>query len=130
MRVLVNLVLFLLVAAAFAWWLRPYWGRWKRTFQTMRNTFRFVRQVRDATKTGRFNPRGATDFSAPNPDFSKASNQKTVDVTAKMTIKVGCPVCREMLSEAQIEALRTNSLRCPAMLQRGADCPYYGRSLN
>lgn len=121
MRFLVNLVLFLLVAAAFAWWLRPYWGRWKRAYQSLRNTFRFVRQVQQSAKNG-------GGFRA---DFGRSTTRdpKTVDVTPKMTVKVGCPVCKEMLSNAQLEALREGQLRCPAM-QQGANCPYYRKALN
>ncbi|MEY4531185.1 MAG: hypothetical protein RLZZ156_1906 [Deinococcota bacterium] len=132
MRILVNLVLFFIVAAAFAWWLRPYWGRWKRLYQGAKNTFKFVRQVRDATKNGGFTVRGGTDFlRTGQTDFSQArKNPKTVDVTPKMTVKVGCPVCKEMLSEAQLEAMRSGGVRCPAMIQNGANCPYYGRTLN
>ena len=145
MRILVNLVLFFIVAAAFAWWLRPYWGRWKRLYQGAKNTFKFVRQVRGATKNGGFTVRGGTDFSRTGQtdfsrtgqtDFSRtgqtnsAKNPKTVDVTPKMTVKVGCPVCKEMLSEAQLEAMRSGGVRCPAMIQKGANCPYFGRTLN
>jgi hypothetical protein len=122
-RFLINLALFLLVAAAFAWWLRPYWGRWKKLYQNARNTLKFVQQVRDATKNVTV---------TKGSDFSRtASGQgKTVDVTPKMTIKVGCPVCKEMLSEAQQAAMRSGSVRCPAMIHQGANCPYYGRALN
>ncbi len=122
---------FVLFAAAFAWWLRAYWGRWQRMYQGVLKTFKFMRQVRDATKSGGFTVRG-TGFggSQNNPDFSKTRQDKTVDVNAKMTVKVGCPVCQEMLSEAQLEAMRTSQLRCPAMIERNVGCPYYGRSLN
>jgi hypothetical protein len=161
-RVLINLLLFLLVAGAFALWLRPYWGRWKRMYQGFRNTLRFVRQVRDTVKTGKNGGgfRVPTDFgqardntgfgqardntgfgqardntgfgqARDNTGFGQARGRadKTVDVTPKMTVKVGCPVCQEMLSSAQLEALRQGQLRCPAM-QQGANCPYYGKALN
>ncbi len=124
MRLLINLILFLLVAAAFAWWLRPYWRRWQKIYQTARNAFKFVRQVRDGTV------RGADFSSQQNRQSSSQQQAKTVDVMPKMSIKVGCPVCQEMLSEAQLEAMRASQLRCPAMIQRSANCPYYGRSLN
>lgn len=123
MRFLLNVVLFLAVAAAFIWWLRPYWGRWQRAYRSARGAFKFVKQVRDATKNGRgFSVGGTADYAKAAP--------KTVDVTAKMSLKVGCPICQEMLSEAQVQALRSQAIRCPAMQQRGADCPYYARSLN
>lgn len=120
MRILINLFLFLLVAGTFAWWLRPYWQRWVRMYQTARNALKFVRQVRD----------GKTDFSSQQNRQSTSQQAKTVDVMPKMTVKVGCPVCREMLSEAQLEAMRASQLRCPAMIQGSTNCPYYGRSLN
>ncbi|MFN3266523.1 MAG: hypothetical protein ACK41E_06740 [Deinococcales bacterium] len=123
MRFLVNLVLFMLVAAAFVWWLRPYWGRWKRVYQSLRNTLRFVHQVQQSAKNGG-GFRVSTDFGR-----GAAADPKTVDATPKMTVKVGCPVCKEMLSHAQLEALRAGQLRCPAM-QQGANCPYYGKALN
>jgi hypothetical protein len=135
-RILINLVLFLLVAGAFALWLRPYWGRWKRMYQNLRNTLRFVRQVRDTVSQSRKNAGGfrvPTDFgqARDSTSFGQAQRHtdKTVDVTPKMTVKVGCPVCQEMLSSAQLEALRQCQLRCPAM-QQGANCPYYGKALN
>jgi hypothetical protein len=140
-RILINLVLFLLVTAAFVWWLRPYWGRWKRMYQSVRNTLRFVRQVRDTAKNGG-GFRVPTDFgqardgtgfgqARDGTGFGQARGRsdKTVDVTPKMSVKVGCPVCKEMLSSAQLEALRQCQLRCPAM-QQGATCPYYGKALN
>jgi hypothetical protein len=134
MRILINLLLFLLVAGAFALWLRPYWGRWKRMYQSVRNTLRFVRQVRDTVQSGKNGGgfRMPTDFGqARDGTFGQARGRsdKTVDVTPKMTVKVGCPVCQEMLSSAQLEALRQCQLRCPAM-QQGANCPYYGKALN
>ena len=90
MRFLVNLVLFFIVAAAFAWWLRPYWEGWKKIYQGAKNTFKFVRQIREVTKNGGFTVRGGTNFSKMGQtDFSK--NPKTVDVTPKMIVKVGCP---------------------------------------
>jgi hypothetical protein len=167
-RILINLVLFLLVTGAFVLWLRPYWGRWKRTYQSVRNTLRFVRQVCDTAKngggfrvptdfgqardstgfgqardsTGFGQARDSTGFgqARDSTGFGQARdgagfrqargrNDKTVDVTPKMSLKVGCPVCKEMLSSAQLEALRQCQLRCPAM-QQGASCPYYGKALN
>jgi hypothetical protein len=134
-RVLINFLLFLLVAGAFALWLRPYWGRWKRMYQGFRNTLRFVGQVRDTVSKTNKNGGGfrvPTDFGqAREGSFgqSRGRADKTVDVTPKMTVKVGCPVCKEMLSSAQLEALRQSQLRCPAM-QQGANCPYFGKALN
>jgi hypothetical protein len=139
-RILFNLVLFLLVAAAFALWLRPYWGRWRRAFESIRNTLRFVRQVQQSRKNGGGfrvptdfgQPRDSTGFGQPRDSTfgqPRGRSEKTVDVTPKMTVKVGCPVCKEMLSSAQLEALRQAELRCPAM-QQGANCPYYRKALN
>jgi hypothetical protein len=134
-RILINLVLFLLVVGAFALWLRPYWGHWKRMYQSLRNTLRFVRQVRDTVSQTRTNGGGfrvPTDFGQSRDGGlfdAQRRTDKTVDVTPKMTVKVGCPVCQEMLSSSQLEALRQCQLRCPAM-QQGASCPYYGKALN
>jgi hypothetical protein len=133
-RILINLVLFLLVAGAFALWLRPYWGRWKRMYHSVRNTLRFVRQVRDTVQGSKSGGgfRVPTDFGQTRDGGfgqTRGRADKTVDVTPKMTVKVGCPVCQEMLSSAQLEALRQCQLRCPAM-QQGANCPYYGKALN
>jgi hypothetical protein len=95
--------------------LRAYFRPVVRTFQTSRNIARMFRQAQQNTKDNvvrNFDARG-----------------KVVDVTAKPTLKIGCPICQEMLSEAQMNALRSRSIRCPAS-QQGSSCPYYGKALN
>ncbi len=123
MRFLFNVLLFIAVVAAFAWWFRAYWQRWGRMIRGAQNAFKFVKQVRDANKNGGFS------VSGRRPD-TQTQDAKTVNVTAKMSVKVGCPICKEMLSEAQVTALRSGSVRCEASRQHNLECPYFGRSLN
>ncbi len=115
MRFLINLLLFVIVAGALIYWLRGYFQPWIRTIRAFRGLARTIRQAQQ----------NARDNVVRNFD----ARGKVVDVTAKPTLKIGCPVCQEMLSEAQMNALRLKSVRCPASSQ-GASCPYFGKALN
>jgi hypothetical protein len=114
-RFLINLILFLVIAGALVYWLRSYFRPWVNTFRAFRGLSRTIRQAQ----------RNVKDNVVRNFD----SRGKVVDVSAKPTLKIGCPVCQEMLSEAQMNALRSKSIRCPAS-QQGSSCPYYGKALN
>jgi hypothetical protein len=129
----VNLVLFVAVFAVIAWWFRGYGPQLRRSFIRLRDTVRFFRRAsttfRDIrqgnARGGGFNPE---DFMRGSRSGSRAQ-EKVVDVTATQ-FKVVCPTCGDSLTEAQTNALRSRSLRCPGSGRVGRECPFYGRSLN
>jgi hypothetical protein len=132
-RFLVNLVLFVAVLAVIAWWFRGYGPQLRRSFIRLRDTVRFFRRVSTSFRDVRQgNPQRSGGF---NPeDFmrggrSRQVKEKIVDVTATQ-FKVVCPTCGDSLTEAQTNALRSRSLRCPGSGRVGHECPFYGRSLN
>jgi hypothetical protein len=140
-RFLVNLVLFVAVLAVIAWWFRGYGPQLRRSFIRLRDTVRFFRRAsatfRDLRQSGsRGGSTGGGAGGGFNPeDFMRGARpgsraqEKVVDVPATQ-FKVVCPTCGDSLTEAQTNALRSRSLRCPGSSRVGRECPFYGRSLN
>jgi hypothetical protein len=127
-RLLLNIVLFLLVLGVFVYWFRGYAPQIRRGWARLQNTIRLFRRAREAVRDvrgGRFNPRDFT--TGGSGTFSRSG--KVVDVKATQ-FKVVCPTCGDSLTEAQTTALRQRSVRCPGSSRVQQECPYYGRSLN
>ena len=130
-RVLVNLILFLVVLGVIAWWFRGYWPQLRRNYQRLRDTVRLISKARTVMRDARAG-RGqmnAQDFMRNVNTSRPRGDAKTVDVTPA-GFKVVCPVCGDSLSEAQTNALRVRGLRCPGSSRVQKECPYYGHSLN
>ncbi len=131
MRVLVNLILFLMVLGVIAWWFRGYWPGLRRNYQRLRDTVRMISKARAVVRdvrSGRVNPQDFMRDVSTSPARGRG-DAKTVDVTPA-GFKVVCPACGDSLSEAQTNALRVRGLRCPGSSRVGKECPYYGHSLN
>ena len=125
-----ELVIGLALLVWLAYWLRGYFPPVRRAFLQARQAFLMFQKVRNVIKNG------IPNQNFPGSDFSKqrsntASRGKTVDVTAKNELKIVCPVCNDALTDAQVLALRSRSLRCPGSSRVSRDCPFYGgRDLN
>jgi hypothetical protein len=140
---LFNLLLILVALGVIAWWFRGYAPGIRRMWRRARDTWRLLARVRGAVKDargGRFDPQDFMRQSGgPAPSrgsgAARGTATKTVDADAVQVQPVGgfkvvCPTCGDALSEAQVGALRTRSVRCPGANRVGRECPYYGRSLN
>jgi hypothetical protein len=113
-----------------AYWLRGYFPPVRRAFLQARQAFLMLQKMRNVIKNG------IPNQNFPGADFSTTrgaatTRGKTVDVNAKTELKIVCPVCNDALSDAQVLALRSRSLRCPGSARVSRDCPFYGgRDLN
>ena len=125
-----ELVIGLALLVWLAYWLRGYFPPVRRAFLQARQAFLMFQKVRNVIKNGIPNQ----NFPGQNSSNSRsntASRGKTVDVTAKNELKIVCPVCNDALTDAQVLALRSRSLRCPGSSRMSRDCPFYGgRDLN
>jgi hypothetical protein len=108
-----------------AYWLRAYFAPLRRFWRQARGMYQMFTQARTMLKNM------GSNQNIPNSRGSTASRGKVVDVTAKNELKIVCPVCNDALTDAQVLALRSRSLRCPGSSRVARDCPFYGgRDLN
>ena len=113
-----ELVLILAVLVGLVFWMRGF-SRIRRTIRQARTMFDTVKRIR--LEVDRASGRGA----------ARATDPRTVDVTARAEPATVCPVCGDRLNDAQKRALNTRSVRCPGSNRVGQDCPFYGeRTLN
>jgi hypothetical protein len=122
---ILNLVIGLALLVWLAYWMRAYFAPLRRFWRQARGMYQMFTQARTMLKNM------GTNQNIPGARGSTASRGKVVDVTAKNELKIVCPVCNDALSDAQILALRSRSLRCPGSSRVSRDCPFYGgRDLN
>lgn len=120
-----ELVIGLALLVWLAYWLRGYFAPLRRFWRQTRSMYQMFSQARTMLRNASANQ------NVPGGRTSTASRGKVVDVTAKNELKIVCPVCNDALTDAQVLALRSRSLRCPGSSRVSRDCPFYGgRDLN
>lgn len=106
-----ELVLGLALLAGLLYWMRGFWPPIARAGRRGRDLWRTYRRL--AARSSR--PAGAP-------------RRRVVDVTARRGPAPGggsrCPACGDALSAAQVDALRSRSIRCPGSARVNRPCPY------